>query len=393
MAQEISSEVGDLVELETPPPITADVQSLGKLLRTVNIGSRKSILALIQADLVAGLLKKQNGDRIHFPIHTVMVRGDADKTTPFLQMDKTHGTDAGKNIWTEEMEHMLGTGELDLLVHSLKDLPTALPEKCALGAVIEREDPSDSLVVKPGLSYTSFDQMPDGSVVGTSSTRRKALLKRLYPHLVAKECRGNIDTRLKKLDADDSPFTCILLATAGLVRINRQDRITTRLDPLQFPYAVGQGALGIELRAGDERIQKLVSAIEHKPSRWRCLAERAMLRRLQGGCSSPIGVACFYNSTLSPDQYRGETASGNNALHLTGTIIHPDGSSHYTTSSTKDVHDDTEAEALGIEVAEKLLASGADTILNQIWESFSGGFRKMPEKQPEERSSELEMQA
>jgi hydroxymethylbilane synthase len=192
MAQEISSEVGDLVELETPPPITADVQSLGKLLRTVNIGSRKSILALIQADLVAGLLKKQNGDLIHFPIHTVMVRGDADKTTPFLQMDKTHGTDAGKNIWTEEMEHMLGTGELDLLVHSLKDLPTALPEKCALGAVIEREDPSDSLVVKPGLSYTSFDQMPDGSVVGTSSTRRKALLKRLYPHLVAKECRGNM---------------------------------------------------------------------------------------------------------------------------------------------------------------------------------------------------------
>lgn len=160
--------------------------------KIVNIGSRKSALALVQADHVVRLLT-ETCPGVEFPVKTVMVRGDADKTTPFLLMgDKTHGSDAGKNIWTEEMEYMLGTGELDLLVHSLKDLPTTLPEKCSLGAVIEREDPSDALVMKPGLPYTALDQLPDGSVVGTSSTRRKALLKRFYPKLVVQECRGNM---------------------------------------------------------------------------------------------------------------------------------------------------------------------------------------------------------
>jgi hydroxymethylbilane synthase len=174
--------------------VTAPINTHGSSSATkvVNIGSRKSALALVQADHVVRLLT-ETCPGVEFPVKPVMVRGDADKTTPFLLMgDKTHGSDAGKNIWTEEMEYMLGTGELDLLVHSLKDLPTTLPENFSLGAVIEREDPSDSLVMKPGLPYTALDQLPDGSVVGTSSTRRKALLKRFYPKLVAQECRGNM---------------------------------------------------------------------------------------------------------------------------------------------------------------------------------------------------------
>jgi len=122
-----------------------------------------------------------------------MVRGDADKTTPFLLMaDQAGKPDAAKNLWTEEMELKLCAGELDILVHSLKDLPTMLPEGCILGAVVQRTDPTDALVVKASLSYKTLDDLPDGSVVGTSSTRRKAILKRLYPKLVVKECRGNM---------------------------------------------------------------------------------------------------------------------------------------------------------------------------------------------------------
>jgi len=167
-------------------------QSSSPTAKIINIGSRKSALALVQAELVVRLLTG-TCPGVKFPIKPVIVQGDADKTTPFLLMgDKTRGSDAGKNIWTEEMEHMLGTGELDLLVHCLKDLPTTLPEGCSLGAVSEREDPSDSLIMKAGLPYTALNQLPEGSVVGTSSTRRKALLKRFYPNLVAQECRGNM---------------------------------------------------------------------------------------------------------------------------------------------------------------------------------------------------------
>ena len=178
--------------LNDPATSSANPQGSSPATKIVSIGSRKSALAQVQAEHVVSLLTA-TCPGVEFPVKTVMVQGDADKTTPFLLMgDKTRGSDAGKNIWTEEMEHMLGTGELDLLVHSLKDLPTTLPEGCSLGAVVGQEDPSDSLVMKAGLSYTALDQLPDGSVVGTSSTRRKALLKRLYPNLVVQECRGNM---------------------------------------------------------------------------------------------------------------------------------------------------------------------------------------------------------
>lgn len=179
------------------------------------------------------------------------------------------------------------------------------------------------------------------------------------------------DTRLRKLDAEDSPFTCILLATAGMNRMHMQRRITALMPPAQFPYAVGQGSLGIEIRTGDDKIRKLLGAIEDKPSRWRCMAERSLLRYLQGGCSSPIGVACFYE----PDM-----PESSKTLRLTGTVIHPQGDNHITASATSHVACDAEADALGIDVAEKLLANGANHILDQIRGVGSKNLSKPMEK-------------
>lgn len=158
----------------------------------INIGTRNSRLALVQANFASDTLSSAHPD-LTFPLNTVMVRGDADKVTPFLLMaDQAGKPDAAKNLWTEEMELKLCAGELDILVHSLKDLPTMLPEGCILGAVMQRADPTDALVVKPTLPYKTLAEFPAGSVVGTSSTRRKAILKRHYPELVVKECRGNV---------------------------------------------------------------------------------------------------------------------------------------------------------------------------------------------------------
>lgn len=158
----------------------------------INIGTRNSRLALVQANHASDTLAAAH-PHLTFPLNTVMVRGDADKATPFLLMAESAGKpDAAKNLWTEEMELKLCTGELDILVHSLKDLPTMLPEGCILGAVMQRQDPTDALVVKPTLPYKTLADLPDGSVVGTSSTRRKAILKRNYPKLIVRECRGNV---------------------------------------------------------------------------------------------------------------------------------------------------------------------------------------------------------
>lgn len=155
------------------------------------IGTRNSKLALVQAERVSNALSSAH-PQIKFPWQTISVSGDVDKTSPFLKFGGP--SDAAKNIWTEEMEAKLGAGELDLLVHCLKDMPTRLPDECVLGAIIHREDPTDALVIKDSLRdrYTDLDQLPAGSVIGTSSTRRKALLRYKYPHLKVQECRGNM---------------------------------------------------------------------------------------------------------------------------------------------------------------------------------------------------------
>lgn len=153
------------------------------------IGTRNSKLALVQAECISKALSEVH-PHIKFPWQEVSVRGDVDKTSPFLKFSGP--SDAAKNIWTEEMEAKLSSGELDLLVHCLKDMPTNLPDGCILGAIVHREDPTDALVMKKNLPYTSLAELPAGSVIGTSSTRRKALLKYKYPQLVVQECRGNL---------------------------------------------------------------------------------------------------------------------------------------------------------------------------------------------------------
>lgn len=172
------------------------------------------------------------------------------------------------------------------------------------------------------------------------------------------------DTRLRKLDAEDSPFSCIILATAGLNRINLQHRITTHLQPSEFPYAVGQGALGVEMRTGDERIMKLLDPIEHKNSKWMCLSERAMLRKLQGGCSSPVGV----NTTMeeTPVEVDGKVVRVDKRIKLQGRVVHPHGTSQVITEASAIVSSESEAEALGAEVAQKLFDTGARELLAEI---------------------------
>jgi len=188
--------------------------------------------------------------------------------------------------------------------------------------------------------------------------------------------RSHSDTRLRKLDAEDGEFDCIILASAGLKRINLDHRITTRLNPIEFPYAVGQGALGIEIREGDERISKLVHAVEKNSSRWPCLAERNMLRTLQGGCSSPVGVWSFLYENDAHDQDGQVTKT--TMLRLHGRVIHPSGEYDVSCSETAQVGNDHEAEALGKKVADKLFEAGADKLLAEIRNIERQNFLKRP---------------
>ncbi|KAJ5712898.1 uncharacterized protein N7483_010079 [Penicillium malachiteum] len=324
--------------------------------RKLTIGTRNSKLALVQAERVSSALNHAH-PHIKFPWQTVSVSGDIDKTSPFLKFGGP--SDAAKNIWAEEMETKLSSGELDLLVHCLKDMPTRLPSGCVLGAIIHREDPRDALIIKASLrdQYTDLSQLPAGSVVGTSSTRRKALLRYKYPHLKIQECRGNIDTRLRKLD--EGEFSAIILATAGLNRINMTSRISKHLPPSEFPYAIGQGALGIEIREGDTETLNIIQQIEEPLTRWICMAERSLLRTLQGGCSSPVAVNC----TVENEENQSPTKS---CLRLEGTIIHPHGTSQVSAFEVAEVASDVEAEALGEKLAKQLEENGGRALLNEI---------------------------
>ncbi|GAB7355572.1 hypothetical protein MBLNU459_g6044t1 [Dothideomycetes sp. NU459] len=334
--------------------------------RPIRIGTRKSPLAQIQAYGVSRQLSTAHPD-IGFQVQTVTVRGDVDKSTPFLLMaNTTSGTDAAKNIWAEEMEAELRHGNLDMLVNCLKDMPTTLPDGFLLGAVVGREDPTDALVMRAGSPFTSLEQLPDGAVIGTSSTRRKAILRRLNPRFDVRECRGNVDTRLRKLDAADGPFSAIVVATAGLVRLGLQSRITERMSPAKFPYAVGQGTLGIEIRKDDTRLLQLLGSIETKTERWTCLAERSLLRNLQGGCSSPVGVSSIVKESHDGESLEDGSPHPRIRVELHGSVIHPQGSSSIDASAEALLQSDDDAEKLGAAVANSLVQAGAGELLAEI---------------------------
>ena len=256
--------------------------------RTIRIGSRKSQLALVQTHWVRDELKKQFPD-IHFEVKTMETQGDK-------VLDVSLSKIGDKGLFTQELENDMLDGSIDFAVHSLKDLPTRLPEGLMLGCVTEREDPADALVVHEKHQDKQLDTLPEGAVIGTSSLRRLAQLRHHYPHFTFKDIRGNLNTRLRKLD--EGQYDAIILAVAGLQRLGMGNRVHQNLPPEISLHAVGQGALGIECRSGDDDILTVIKTLEHVPTADRCYAERAFLRELEGGCQVPIGV----NTTIEGDQ-------------------------------------------------------------------------------------------
>ncbi|KAG6029146.1 hypothetical protein E4U41_000462 [Claviceps citrina] len=315
---------------------------------TLTVGTRKSPLAMAQAELVVASLQALFPSD-SFPIHGTSTTGDRDQNTALYNF-------GGKGLWTTQLEEKLTSGEVDMVVHSLKDMPTTLPSDCTLGAITKREDPRDILAIKRALrdrhGWRSVADLPPGSVVGTSSIRRIAQLARRYPHLKFKDVRGNIHTRLRKLD-EDPELTAIVLAAAGLLRMGMGEHITQYLDVDNggILHAVGQGALAVECRAGDERVLEALRRIEDRDTTLACLAERSLMRELEGGCSVPIGVG---------------TKWVDGKLKLRATVVSVNGEEAVDVEFLEPVGSRAEAEELGKRAARKLVSDGADKILEAI---------------------------
>ncbi|KAI7868985.1 porphobilinogen deaminase [Spinellus fusiger] len=312
------------------------------------IGSRKSLLAMTQTQLVRDLLEKKHPS-CTFSIESMTTSGDRILDVALSKIGE-------KALFTKELEIALIEKQVDFVVHSLKDLPTVLPEGMYLGAVLERENPHDALVLSPKMKGYTLSTLPKGSVVGTSSLRRVAQLKSRYPHLIFDDMRGNLNTRLAKLDDPDSKFSAIVLAVAGLVRIGLDSRISEIIATSDSLYAVSQGALGVECREEDKETQALLDTLNHTDSRIRCVCERALMRTLEGGCTVPIGV----NTVLQKD-----------TLFLHGLVSSLDGQQRVEYQNTivlsgSPVEKFALAEILGRTVAEQLLLLGADKILEAL---------------------------
>jgi hydroxymethylbilane synthase len=306
--------------------------------RTIRIGSRKSQLALVQTYWVQEQLQKAFPD-LTFEVHTMSTQGDK-------ILDVALAKIGDKGLFTKELELGMINGDIDFAVHSLKDLPTRLPEGLVLGCVTERENPADALVVHEKHKDEQLDTLPEGAVIGTSSLRRLAQLRHHYPHFEFKDVRGNVITRLSKLDSGE--YDALILAVAGLQRLDLGDRIHQVIPADISLHAVGQGALGIECREDDTEILELLKALQDQPTANRCYAERAFLRELEGGCQVPIGV----NTTIDGD-----------TLMLTGIVASLDGKRLVKDSISGAA---TDADQLGKELALRVKQQGAQEILDEI---------------------------
>ncbi|GJD20520.1 porphobilinogen deaminase [Rivularia sp. IAM M-261] len=313
--------------------------------RTIRIGSRKSQLALVQTYWVQEQLQKSFPE-IKFEVHTMATQGDK-------ILDVALAKIGDKGLFTKELELGMINQEIDFAVHSLKDLPTRLPEGLALAAITERENPADALVVHEKYKDKQIDTLPQGAVVGSSSLRRLAQLRHHFPHLEFKDVRGNLNTRLAKLDAGE--YDALILAVAGLERLGMGDRVHQVLPKEISLHAVGQGALGIECRADDTDLISMLKAIEHPQTRDRCLAERTFLRDLEGGCQVPIGV---------------NTEITGNTLTLSGIVASVDGT-RFVKDSVSGACED--AEKLGTQLADLLRSQGAQPILEEIFQTVQRG--------------------
>ena len=308
----------------------------------LKIASRRSKLAMVQTLWVKDQLEK-NIPNLEVSIEAMATQGDK-------ILDVALAKIGDKGLFTKELEAQMLVGHADIAVHSLKDLPTNLPNGLKLGCITKREDPADALVVNKKTEGYKLETLPEGSIVGTSSLRRLAQLRNKYPHLVFKDIRGNVITRIEKLDAGE--FDCIILAAAGLKRLGFESRIHQIIPSEISLHAVGQGALGIECKSDDDNVLEIINVLEDKPTSQRCLAERAFLRDLEGGCQVPIGV----NSNID-----------NGLLYLTGMVASLDGERLIKDQVIGNIND---PELVGIELAKKLKLQGADKILREIFEEY-----------------------
>jgi len=304
---------------------------------TLIIGSRGSKLALWQANHIKGKLSELQPN---LEIHVEII-----KTTGDVRPDPL-SVIGGQGVFTKELEDSLLKGQIDLAVHSLKDLPTVLPEQLVIAAIGQREDARDALVLpaNANASIDSLKTLVDQALVGTSSQRRVAQLKALRHDVSVKDVRGNVDTRLRKLD--DGQYDALILAAAGLTRLGLKDRISTYISTNEILPAVGQGALGIEVRASDHATVELVGKLTHRATELACLAERSFLKSLGGGCQLPIAAHA--------------TVDGPHLL-LEGLVALPDGSRIIREQISGSP---TRAEELGRDLATLLILQGAHSILN-----------------------------
>ncbi|CAK9067831.1 Porphobilinogen deaminase (PBG) (Hydroxymethylbilane synthase) (HMBS) (Pre-uroporphyrinogen synthase) [Durusdinium trenchii] len=300
--------------------------------KKIRIGTRASALARWQAEWVAAELKSRAGVEVELvPISTA---GDRQQQGPI-------GSIGTQGVFTKEIQKALLDDRVDVAVHSLKDLPTDQVEGLMLGAVPPRESPGDALVCR---EKQTLDDLPVGAVVGTGSPRRRAQLLNLRPDLSVKDVRGNVDTRLRKLD--DGEYDALVLAKAGLVRLELDDRISYVLASEQFLSAIGQGALGIEIREGDAETLEAVAHLNDSATFAAVAAERALLAHLRGGCLAPVAALAEPND--------------DGTLHLRAVVLSNDGSQRLDASQTAPTED---AVQLGREVAEALLAQGAAKLI------------------------------
>lgn len=302
----------------------------------IRIATRQSPLALWQAHFVKDALQAAHPG-LEVELVTMVTRGDVILDTPLAKV-------GGKGLFVKELEVAMLEGRADLAVHSMKDVPVDFPEGLGLVTICEREDPRDAFVSN---TYASLDELPHGAIVGTCSLRRQCQLKEARPDLVIKELRGNVGTRLSKLDAGE--YDAIILAAAGLKRLQLEQRIRSLIEPEQSLPAVGQGAVGIECRLDDARLRALLAPLSDADTTDRVLCERAMNLTLEGGCQVPIGSYAL----LDGDD-----------LWLRALVGEPDGS-HIVRGEIRGPRQD--AERLGVELANQLLADGARDILTKLY--------------------------
>ncbi|ORU92652.1 MAG: hydroxymethylbilane synthase [Cycloclasticus sp. symbiont of Bathymodiolus heckerae] len=302
----------------------------------IRIATRRSPLALWQAEHVAKLLKASHPG-IEIDLVKMITQGDKILDTPLAKI-------GGKGLFVKELEQGMMNGDADIAVHSMKDVPAKLPEGLEIGAILHREDPRDAFVSN---QYSTIDALPQGAVVGTSSLRRQCQLLEMRPDLNIKSLRGNVNTRLQKLD--DGDYDAIILAAAGLIRLGFEARIKTAIPVNTMLSAIGQGAIGIECREGDEATKALIECLHDEKTATRICAERAMNLTLEGGCQAPIA---------------GHAKINGGRLRLHGLVAEPDGSLMVSEQLEGPIED---AEQIGITVANRLLAAGAKDILDKLY--------------------------